>query len=274
MQLNKIESIKPSRYTGKVCNIEVENDNSYVTSGFVVHNCEPSASFDIMFNREILNEMNSPEPKRESAGFKIYHEFNPGHRYGSGHDVGGGVGLDSSTSVFWDFDTIPNRVVATFKSNQIEPMTFGDEIYRELDFYSQPLCAVESNNHGHATLGRLRQLGAKLFKKAGKSTKIHKQAPTEYGWNTNPTTKPKMLYDLIRAVDTGQAVLTDPDLIREAKSYARDDMMDKDIDPRLSTRHFDLLMAAAIGYQMKDYARHEIKKTWNQTTKKQTNIAM
>jgi hypothetical protein len=34
--------------------------------------------------------------------------------------------------------------------------------------------------------------------------------------------------------------------------------MDKDEDVRLTTRHFDLLMAAAIAYQMRNYS--EVKK--------------
>lgn len=41
-------------------------------------------------------------------------------------------------------------------------------------------------------------------------------------------------------------------------SYTRNDVIDNEPDPRLSTRHFDLLMATAIAWQMKDYA--EVKK--------------
>lgn len=31
--------------------------------------------------------------------------------------------------------------------------------------------------------------------------------------------------------------------------------MDREIDPRLTTRHFDLLMAACIAYQMRNFVR-------------------
>ena len=63
-----------------------------------------------------------------------------------------------------------------------------------------------------------------------------------------------MIFALKKAVEDGHVELSDPDLIDEFTSYTRDDLMDGEIDPRLSTRHFDLLMACAIGYQMKDYA--------------------
>jgi len=75
-----------------------------------------------------------------------------------------------------------------------------------------------------------------------------------YGWNTNRMTKSTMLFDLKKAVEDGQAELTDEDLISELKSYTRDDLMDNDDDVRLTTRHFDLLMAAGIGFAMRNFA--------------------
>lgn len=226
--------------------------------------CKPSASFDIMFDRELLDNMEARTPIDVKSGFKMYYEFDPSHRYGSGHDVSAGVGLDSSTSVFIDFQTIPARVVGTFVSNNIAPDVFADEIERETSYFGGDACinGIEKNNHGIATIARGRQLGLNLFKTQGKVTKINKPALTEYGWHTNTATKPKMIFDLIKAVEQGQLLLSDKDLIQEAKSYTRDDMMDKELDPRLVTRHYDLLIACAIAWQMKDYAKSKEKKTY------------
>lgn len=80
-----------------------------------------------------------------------------------------------------------------------------------------------------------------------------------YGWNTNTMTKPAMLFELKKAVEDGYLELSDADLIAELRSYSRDDLMDRDEDVRLTTRHFDLLMAAAIAYQMRNWA--VVKKT-------------
>jgi len=63
-------------------------------------------------------------------------------------------------------------------------------------------------------------------------------------------------------LDDGLLELTDHDLIREAMSYSRDDLMDKEIDPRLTTRHFDLLTACAISFQMKDYVEINQAQDW------------
>lgn len=220
--------------------------------------CKPSASREVMFDREVLEMMPRAQPLKEVGGFKVFKDYDPSHRYGSGHDVAGGVGLDSSTSVFIDFDTIPARVVATFASNEIDPVTFGDEIKREQEIYGDCISAPEKNNHGHATVARLRQLDANLYLTPKKDDKIFAADPTEYGWQTSTLTKPKMLFGLVKAVNDGHLLLEDEGLIRECMSYTRNDLIDNERDPRLTTRHFDLLIAAAIAWQMKDILQVKI----------------
>ena len=68
-------------------------------------------------------------------------------------------------------------------------------------------------------------------------------------------TKPKMLFALAKAIEDGHLALNDPALIAEARSYTRNDLMDTEVDVRLTTRHFDLLIACAIAWQMKDFAQ-------------------
>ena len=215
--------------------------------------CRPSASKDIMFDREVLDEMKVREPIKVSNGFKIYKEFNPSHRYAGGHDVAGGVGLDSSTSVFIGFDTIPAQVVGVFANNEIKPETFGDEINREADMFGGCLVAPE-RNYGTEAILRLKQLGAKIFCAQSKDSSVKDSSPKDYGWHTNALTKPKMLFALGKAIEDGLLALNDEALIAEAKAYTRNDLLETVKDPRLTTRHFDLLMACAIAWQMKDYA--------------------
>jgi len=217
--------------------------------------CQPSASLDVLFDRETLNNMERSEPLREIAGFKIFKNYDPSHRYGIGADVAGGVGLDSSTSVVIDFSLSPSRVVATYKNNTIKPDIFGYELANHGNRYGGCLVAPEKNNMGHATIAILKQVYDNIFTTKPKDVKNEQGTrPTEYGWNTNADTKPKMFFALKKAVEDNLLILTDKDLISEAKSYSRDDLMDKEGDPRLVTRHFDLLTACAIAWQMKDYA--------------------
>lgn len=222
--------------------------------------CKPDASQDIYFDRSVLDPMPTPEPIDDIAGFKIYRRYDPSHRYAGGHDIAGGVGLDSSASVFIDFSTIPAQVVGVYHSNTILPEAFGDEIFSESKHFGKCLIAPE-NNKFDQTILKAKQLGAKIYVKAqGKTLKTLTQGnPTYvYGWNTNSLTKSKMFSDLRKAVNDGLLLMNDPDLIKEAKSFTRNDLIDKEPDPRLVTRHFDILTACAIAWQMKDEAEAEI----------------
>jgi len=219
--------------------------------------CEPSAGADIFFDRATLDRQIKKTPVKVVADFKIFHQYDPSHRYGIGADVAGGVGLDSSTSVVIDFSTIPNRVVATFKSNTIKPDVFGYELIREADMYGRPIIAPE-NNKFDMCIGVLKAQGYDSIyftevkeTRAGLAPKIR-----TFGWNTNSMTKPKMLFELKKAVEDGHLELSDPDLIAELRSYTRDDLMDKDEDVRLTTRHFDILIACAIAYQMRNWSQY------------------
>jgi hypothetical protein len=217
--------------------------------------CVPSAGADVFFDRATIDLQRKKQPVRTIADFKIFHEYDPSHRYGSGHDVAGGVELDSSTSIFIDFSTVPNRVVATYKSKTIKPDVFGYEIIRQAAYFGNPIVAPENNKFDMA-IGTLKHQGyeniyftEESVLRQGKPSKVR-----TYGWNTNTMTKPKMLFELKKAVEDGHLELSDPNLIAELRSYTRDDLMDRDEDVRLTTRHFDLLMACAIAYQMRNHA--------------------
>jgi len=244
------ESTWPQRYSLEIINQMRIDDDDFEGERL----CQPSASKDIFFDRESLEKQTIKQPLRTIAGFKIFREFNASHRYGSGHDVSEGVGLDSSSSCFIDFDTIPAQVVATFHNNLIKPDIFGDEIKRQSEHFGEPIAGIEKNSVGQATIGRAKQLEVNLYSTKPKEIRINQATPTEYGWHTNALTKPKMIFALGKAIEDGLIELNDGELIQECKGYTRNDLIDNEPDPRLTTRHFDLLIATAIAWQMKDYA--------------------
>ena len=233
---------------------------------------KPSAGFDIMFNRERIDAMQKKEPIKVTSGFHIFHEFDPSHRYGGGADIAGGVGIDSSTSCFIDFSTVPARVVGTFASNRIKPDAFGYELLREAEMFGNPILAPENNKFDEA-IGVLKHNNyPNIYMSKSREDRILQKIASSYGWETNRLTKYNMISGLVRAVDDGLIELSDERLIREARTYSRDDLMDREVDVRLTTRHFDILIAAAIAWQMKDYAKiskPDKKKIDNYLTKRE-----
>ena len=214
-----------------------------------------SLNAEILVIRSYTQKTPQPkQPKKEIGEFKIYKEYDPTHRYAGGHDVGGGVGLDHSTSVFLDFDTVPAKVVGTYKSNTILPEAFGMAAYEQGNKFGGCLLAIENNKYDQAVL-KAKQMGADLFRTQGKSTKINFTPPATYGWNTNGLTKNQMLSALAKAIEDGLLDLVDPDVIAECKAYSRNDFIDTDPDVRLTTNHFDFVMALAIAWQMRNFAK-------------------
>lgn len=218
--------------------------------------CQPSASKDVLFDRESIDKQVIGSPIKTIAGFKVFKEYNPSHRIAGAADVALGVGLDSSTSVFIDFDTFPAQVIGTYYNNEIKPDDFGDELARQGNIFGGCLLAPENNNAGVATIGRLKQVYPmnRLYATQRNEQGVKYAIPNTFGWNTNSLTKGQMFNDLSKAVSDGLIDLVDPDLIAEARSYSRNDLMDRDADVRLVTRHYDILTACCIAWQMKDYA--------------------
>ncbi|MAH46253.1 hypothetical protein CMI37_10510 [Candidatus Pacearchaeota archaeon] len=234
----------PERYTMDDIKLLKDEADDYVGE----YLCQPSASKDVYFDRESVDKQTVKESIDEIAGLKIFRKFDASGRLGSGHDVGGGVGLDHSTSVFIEFDCFPAEVIATFKDNEIKPDSFAYEIVRQCKRFGENYCAVE-NNYG-STIDILKTIyPTDKLHKTKKAPAIVLKAPTEYGWKTNTVTKNTMMSALATAVEKGHINLNDAGLIAEMKSYTRGDLMDKEVDPRLTTRHFDLLVACAIAWQ-------------------------
>ncbi len=222
--------------------------------------CSPSASKDVYFDRDSIDKQIAKVPIDEVAGLKMFKKYNPIHRIGSGHDVAGGVGLDSSTSIFIDFDCMPAQVVATYKNNEIKPDEFAYEIVRQAKKFGENYVAVEKNYGSTIDILKTIYQTSKIHKTERSGQKIVFVNALEYGWETNSVTKNSMLVAFSQALENGLVELNDPDLITEARSYTRGDLMDREVDPRLTTRHFDLLMAACIAWQTNRFIKKAEKK--------------
>jgi hypothetical protein len=81
----------------------------------------------------------------------------------------------------------------------------------------------------------------------------------ELGWETNSATKYTILNDLRTAVEDGLLVINDERILREMKSFTHTDADDLGRS-RVGhfTNHFDLLMATAIAWEMRKYAKTKV----------------
>lgn len=214
-------------------------------------------SSEALFDQKIVQKMkdNSKEPIRflNNNNWKIYEEAKPGHQYLMGVDVAEGVKKDHSTIVILDYSYDKPKVVAVFASNEIAPDELAYEIKFGGDMYYYPFVGVERNNHGHTTLAILKQLYPedRLYKEVNEDS-FDDRETEKLGWLTTGTSKPKILYLLKSAVNLNSLDIPSKELCHELLTYDKGQIEKVKFDPE-ATNHFDLVMALAIGYKMKDF---------------------
>lgn len=206
-----------------------------------------------LFSAEVLDlqKTYTSAPYRVDGDFKYFRPYVRGHNYGLGADVSSGLKLDHSTMVVIDFTT--GEVAMTYKSNQIDPVSFAYDIKKAALEYGGCVAAPESNTIGQTTCITLNNIYNNVYTevRAGFTETI---ATKKLGFNTNGNSKPQMMYELSEAVTTGDLKITDFEILQEARKYNKEDSLDtsqEKTEDGKTTKHFDLLMATAIANQMK-----------------------
>lgn len=256
-------------------NVMIENREEHKISleqkkadlGDVVYNTEmkndPGKSGDYYFDRQRVRDAidkllaSEREPVKEVGGFKIWETYNPTHRYGGGADTAAGLGGDSNASVFYNFSTTPNRVVGTYKSNEITPSAFGSGLAKQGRMFGECYLIPEINNTGYATVSKLiEEKYWNMYVREVKN-KTTQKLQKEYGYNTNESNKYEVAGEFKDAWQAGQIEVLDIDLLYEMYHFTNQDLKGlsrSSASAGLGTRHFDLLKAAFLGWESRRFA--------------------
>jgi len=205
------------------------------------------------FDRQALADIICKEPLYKIGNWTIYEEYKEGHIYIAGADVAEGVGQDSSTCQVIDCTPAIPRQVATYKSNEVAPDTFGYELKNGLQRYGFPILGVERNNHGHATLAILKQIYPleMLYMESRSSKKSKSEEDVKkFGFHTNGASKPRIIFDLAKSLEDSILKIVDAPTKTELRSYDKEENYKTTFDPE-ETQHYDLVMALAICWQMR-----------------------
>lgn len=215
-----------------------------------------------LFPIEIIKEKIRTEVEEgEKVGNWIYYEpYREGHVYALGADVSEGIGGDHSTIVI--IDITKSKVVARYKNDGISPDLFAYEIKNGAEKYGNCLVGVERNNHGHATLSKLKEIysASKIYRE-WQEDKITKKQTERLGWNMNLATKPRVFNELKTTIEEDLLTIPDRALLNEMKVYDQENLNTLKTDEEASN-HFDILTACVIGWEMRKHA-HFKKNTLN-----------
>lgn len=221
-----------------------------------------------LFDRNAINRQKEFEVEGEKVGNWTYYEnYKPGHTYALGADVGHGVGRDSSTIVIMDFTPLKPKVVADYSSNEIDAAVFAHEVLAGGTRYGNCLAGVENNDRGYATNVELSKIYSNIYQQKVEG-KFEEMVRKEYGWRTTGATKPKMMLELKTAYNDDLMVVPSKRINREAKSYDEDDLNQIRFDEE-QTKHWDLLIALAICWQMRTSLVYESDGGFSKDNKKE-----
>ena len=121
---------------------------------------------------------------------------------------------------------------------------FAYELKRGGEKYGTCLIAPERNNHGHTTISKLKEIYPE--------NRIYRDETEKLGWDTNLVSKPKMFYDFNTAVNDELVDIPDRILASEMRRYDKEELNTSKFDDE-ATQHYDILMAATIGFQMRNH---------------------
>jgi hypothetical protein len=216
---------------------------------------DPQKSQNKFFDLDRINNdlKKCKDPLRVSAGVRYWGSYKQHHRYGLGSDHSEGIGQDSNTCVLIDFNT--GEVVASYANNEIAPDLHAHECARLGAEFGNCIYAPEVNNKcGGTVITTLRSsdIDYPSIYKYERMDQVKKTRYTKYGWETNSKTKYNMLFDFRKDYNDGLIKIYDKNILAEMKAYTNNDLNETQVG--LITRHFDLLMAACIAWQMRRYS--------------------
>ncbi len=235
----------------KIASIKDDADDFYGE-----YMCDPSRADTAFFERSHIDRdiEQAKQPTYEAAGVKYWGEYQPHHKYGIGADTSEGVGKDANTFAVFDFGTHPNDIgvlTATYFNNRIPPDLFGHELVRVGREFGNCIVAPEANNTGHATLATMRGY-PNIYSQSDAVSSRQVKHTQRLGWRTTKKTKPQMFFDFRRDYNDGLIKIYDLNVLKEMRRYTHMDMTDTQVG--MVTRHFDLLIAVVIAWQMRKHA--------------------
>jgi hypothetical protein len=159
-----------------------------------------------------------PEGEIGKGRLKVWEKPKAGCKYVIGADIAEGLITGDFTCA--DVLKLPYGQQVAQIHGKIDPDTFGDILNFLSKWYNKALLGVESNNHGHSTISRLKHLGYPNLYQREKLDSIGDGRKTKQaGWLTTKKSKYKIIDGLAAALRDGEAGIACMDTLLEMGNY-------------------------------------------------------
>lgn len=235
----------------------------------------PEAAGEPFFDRERVNKdiekVKLKKPIKVVGGLSIFEDYVAKYRYAFGGDTSKGVGRDSCASVGIRFSPgagVGAKVIGTFASNTIAPDIFAYEMKAHGNLFGECLLAPELNNTGFATVTMLKMIKYPRIYQQVKTDQADQRVTKDLGWEATSANVAAIYFAFRTAYNDGELEVPSLALLLEMRAFTRRDldMASKKQEVEGITRHFDLLRAACIAWEMRAVAVITKPKPYKQAT--------
>ena len=110
--------------------------------------CEFLGSVDTLISPNKLRTMPYDEPIKQNRGLAVFEDRKEDHNYIISVDVARGIGNDYSAFIVFDTTTLPYRMVARYRNNEIKPIVLPNIIVDVAKNYNNAYILCEVNDIG------------------------------------------------------------------------------------------------------------------------------
>ena len=117
--------------------------------------CDFLGSADTLISPAKLQTIPFTDPISSNAGLDVFTRAEKDHEYIITVDVARGIGGDYSAFIVFDITSMPYKIVAKYRNNEIKPVLFPSVIFQVAKEYNSPYILVEVNDIGDSIAATL-----------------------------------------------------------------------------------------------------------------------
>jgi len=189
--------------------------------------CEFLGSANTLINPAKIKSMAFHNPIQSNAGLDMYEKPKEGSTYVLVADVSRGTNNDYSAFIVFDVSTVPYKIVAKYRNNEIKPLLFPNIIYDVAKAYNQAYILVEVNDIGEQVATALQfdleyenLIMASMRGRAGQVVGGgFSGGKAQLGVRTTKAVKKLGCSNLKQIIETDKLIIQDYDLINEFSTF-------------------------------------------------------
>ena len=189
--------------------------------------CEFLGSSNTLIAAAKIKTMAFHTPTKSNAGLDVYENPKEKHTYTLIADVSRGTNNDYSAFIVFDVSTVPYKIVAKYRNNQIKPLLFPNIIHEVATAYNLAYTMIEVNDIGEQVASALQfdleyenLIMASMRGRAGQVVGGgFSGGKAQLGVRTTKAVKKMGCSNLKQIIETDKLIIQDYELINEFSTF-------------------------------------------------------